>query len=128
MSLTYTVTVSNSASSAASAVSLGGAFPAQLDASHATWTCLGGTGATCTASGTGALSDSGVVIPANGSVVWKVTAPVLADAVGGDVVYTMTVTSAADPNPANNTASDDDILVLFRTGHEVGDDGATIAN
>ena len=126
--LTYTVTVSNPSSTAISGVGISSVLPAQLNISQANWVCLGGSGAACTASGTGALSDSGVVVPAVGSVSYLVTAPVLPDAAGGDVVYTVTVTSAGDPNPANNTASDDDILVLFRSGFDPGNDGGSVHN
>ncbi|GAA0716667.1 hypothetical protein GCM10009105_23280 [Dokdonella soli] len=124
--LTYTVTVSNPTLNPISSASISSVFPAQLNINQANWTCLGGPGATCTASGTGALSDSGIVVPAAGSVSWLVTAPVLPNAVGSDVVYTVNVSSAGDPNPANNTASDDDILVLFRSGFDPGNDGGNI--
>lgn len=121
--LTYAVILSNPTSSAVSGIGIGSVFPAQLNVNQANWKCLGGPGVTCTASGTGALSDSGVAVPANGSVTWLVTAPVLPNASGGNVLFTVTATSAGDPNTANNTASDDDVLVLFRSGFDPGNDG-----
>jgi len=124
MSLTYTIVVANSGTTAASGVSISNAFPAGLDISQATWTCAGGAGVVCTASGTGALTDSGVTVPASGSVTYTLIAPVLDNAAGGSIVNAVTLTAAGDPDPSNNTASDEDFLVIFRGGFEAGDDGA----
>ena len=123
MTLTYTVTLTNSASSAVSGVSVSNALPPDLDAGSATWVCNGGAGAVCTANGTGALTDSGVVVPANGSVSYALTIPVQQNAAAPAVLNQVTVTGPA----GSHNASDTDTLVILRAGFEVGDDGATAA-
>jgi uncharacterized repeat protein (TIGR01451 family) len=123
MTLEYEITITNAAASAASGISVSNALPAGLDASAATWVCHGGTGATCTASGTGALSDSGVVVPASGSVSYTLTVPVREDAAGTTVDNAVTVNGSA----GSHTAHDIDTLVIFRGGFENGEDGAKIA-
>src|SRR6185295_14956037 len=63
-SLTYTITASNSGPSDASGSTVADTFPADLTC---TWTCVGAGGGTCTASGSGDISDT-VNLPAGGSV------------------------------------------------------------
>jgi uncharacterized repeat protein (TIGR01451 family) len=118
--LTYTVTLTNSGASAVSGVGVSQAFPAALDVSTATWTCNAG-GGTCTASGTGALSDSGVTVPASGSVVYTLTANVLTSTPAATIDNQVTVTSGS----GSHSADDVDTIVLFRAGFENGDDGAS---
>jgi uncharacterized repeat protein (TIGR01451 family) len=120
MSLSYTVTISNPGSSAVGDVSISNAFPPELDINAATWTCSGGGGAVCTPNGSGALTDSGVTVPASGSVVYTLTAPVRANASSGQVANQVTVTG---PSGSHN-ATDQDTLVILRAGFESGDDGA----
>ena len=120
MTLSYEITLTNAGSSPVTGVSVSNAFPAQLDVSAATWVCHGGAGVTCTASGTGALSDTGVVIPASGSVSYTLTAPVRADATTNEVNNQVSVTGPSGTHSAN----DIDVLVIFRGGFENGDDGA----
>ncbi|MEP7042034.1 MAG: hypothetical protein ABI843_03165 [Dokdonella sp.] len=125
MTLDYTVSVHNAGPTAANDISVANAFPPQLDITQATWVCLGGdAGVSCTPSGSGALSDSAVVVPAQASVSWMLTAPVLTDSADGSVENTVSLTSATDPDPTHHSASDLDWLVLLRTGFELGDDGA----
>ncbi|HEY0229619.1 MAG TPA: hypothetical protein VGC55_00085 [Dokdonella sp.] len=125
MTLDYTISVHNAGPSTANDVSVANAFPPQLDIAQAQWVCLGGdAGVSCTPSGSGALADSGVVVPAQASVSWMLTAPVLADSPDGSVDNVVSLSSASDPDPTHHTASDLDWLVLLRTGFEVGDDGA----
>lgn len=120
MPLSYTVTVTTDGGDT-SGISLGSALPAQLDATSAAWTCNGGPpGTVCAPSGSGALNDSGITIPAGASVTWTVNASVLAGATGDSIAHAITVNG--DGNPAS--ATDTDVLVLFRTGMENGDDGA----
>ncbi|GAA0717424.1 choice-of-anchor Q domain-containing protein [Dokdonella soli] len=115
MLLNYTVTVTNSGGDAAG-VTLANTVPAQLDAVNTTWICdSGGGGATCSATGTGALADSGVVIPAGRSLTWQVTAPVRVDAVGATVDYSVSASRAG----SSVSATDSDILVIFRDGFDV---------
>jgi len=123
MTLNYEITITNATASAASGISVSNALPAGLDASAATWVCHGGAGATCTASGTGALSDTGVVVPASGSVSYTLTVPVRDDAAGTTIDNAVTVNGSA----GSHTAHDIDTLVIFRAGFENGEDGALVA-
>ena len=120
MTLNYEVTITNGGSSPVTGVSISNAFPPELDLGTATWVCHGGAGTTCTPSGTGALSDSGVVVPASGSVSYTLTATVRSDAVSSQVNNQVTVTGPSGSHSANDL----DALVIFRAGFEVGDDGA----
>jgi hypothetical protein len=120
MPLSYTVTVTNNAGDT-SGISLSSALPAQLDATTAAWICNGGPpGTVCAASGSGALNDSGITIPAGASVTWTVNASVLPGATGDSIAHSITVNGGGNPASATDT----DALVLFRAGMETGDDGA----
>jgi len=120
--LIYTIVISNATAAPASPITVSNAFPPELDISTATWTCNGGSGATCTASGTGALSDSGVVVPAHGNVTYTLTATVLADSTSSQVDNQVSVSGPG----GNHTADDVDTLVIFRAGFELGDNGGNV--
>ncbi|HKE47577.1 MAG TPA: hypothetical protein VKB52_05905, partial [Rhodanobacteraceae bacterium] len=119
MTLDYEITLTNAGTSPASGVSISNAFPAELDVGAATWVCHGGAGATCTASGTGALTDSGVVVPASGTLSYTLTAPVRTDTSSGSANNQVTVNGPSGSHSAN----DQDALVIMRAGFETGDDG-----
>jgi len=119
--LTYTLTITNPGSSAVSGISVAQGFPAELDISTATWTCNAG-GGTCTASGTGALSDTGVSVTAGGTVTYTLTATVLDNSPSSQVDNAVTVTSILSAHQVD----DIDNLVIFRGGFENGDDGGNI--
>jgi hypothetical protein len=115
MLLNYIITVSNDGSGDATGVNLANVSPPQLDASATTWTCQGaGGGATCTANGSGALNDTNVRVPIGRTLTWIVTSPVRLDASGGAVSYTVNATGGATAS-----ASDQDTLVIMRTGMDV---------
>ncbi len=120
--LIYSIVISNSTTAPASPISVSNAFPPELDISTATWTCAGGSGATCTASGTGALSDSGVVVPAHGNVTYTLTATVLANSASSQVDNQVSVTGPG----GSHSADDVDTLVIFRAGFELGDNGGNV--
>lgn len=85
-------------------------------ASDATWTCSGTGGGTCTASGTGNISDS-VNLPSGATVTYVVDITVVASP-SGDLVNTAAVAeplSIADPVPGNNSATDSDVLIVEDT-------------
>ena len=106
-SVTYTITASNAGPSAVTGATVADTFPASLTA---TWTCVGAAGGTCAASGSGNLNDSTVNLPVGASVNYTVSAAV-SPATTGTLSNTATVSSAiADPNPANNSATDTDTL------------------
>lgn len=114
MTMNYVVTLTNDGTGDATGVSISNVSP-QLDASRTTWSCVGaGEGATCTAAGSGALSDSGIALPVGRSVAWLVTAPIRADATGDTLDYTVDASGAGTAN-----ATDSDVLVLLRTGMDV---------
>nr|WP_306673704.1 Ig-like domain repeat protein [Tahibacter caeni] len=105
-SVTYTVTASNPSAVAATGATVADTFPAALTC---TWTCVGAGGGTCTASGSGNISDT-VNLPAGGSATYTATCAISAAATG-TLSNTATVTIAGDPNAANNSATDTDTLI-----------------
>lgn len=115
MSMSYTVTLTNDGTGDATGLSIANVSPPQIDASLTNWSCIGaGGGATCTASGSGALNDSGVALPVGRSLTWLVLAPVRPDATGDMLDYTVDVSGAGTAS-----ATDSDVLVLLRTGMDV---------
>lgn len=106
---TYTIVATNAGPSAVDDAVVTDTLPATLGS--ATWTCTGAGGGTCTASGTGSIADTGVVLPASGTVTYKLKATNVST--GKDIVNTATVRSAkaTDPKPANDTATDTDTYV-----------------
>jgi uncharacterized repeat protein (TIGR01451 family) len=116
--LNYLLKISNTGATSASDIGISETFSPDIDAANVQWICIGGdTGASCTASGTGPLSDSNVVIPASRSLTWLISAPVFSDAPDASVDNTINVTSLADANAPYNV-TDSDILVLFRDGFD----------
>jgi uncharacterized repeat protein (TIGR01451 family) len=106
-STTYTITASNAGPDAAPVVTVADTFPAPLTC---TWTCVGAGGGTCTAAGSGNINDTTVNLPSGGSVTYTATCAIAASATGS-LANTATVSSStADPNPANNSATDTDTL------------------
>ncbi|MDC8015550.1 pre-peptidase C-terminal domain-containing protein [Tahibacter soli] len=107
-SVTYTITASNAGLSNAPGSTIADTFPASLTC---TWTCVGAGGGTCTAAGSGNISDT-ANLPAGGSVTYTATCAVSA-AASGTLSNTATVAAPAgvtDPTPGNNSATDTDTL------------------
>ena len=106
-SVTYTITASNAGPSNASAATVADTFPAALTC---TWTCVGAGGGTCTASGSGNISDT-VNLPAGASTTYTASCTISSAAVGSlSNTATVSSSSVADSNPANNSATDTDTL------------------
>jgi uncharacterized repeat protein (TIGR01451 family) len=106
-SVTYTITASNAGPSNATGATVADTLPAIL--TGITWTCVGAGGGTCTASGSGNISDT-VNLPAGGSVTYTVSAT-LSPSASGTLANTATVAppgGVTDPNPGNNSATDSD--------------------
>lgn len=105
-STTYTITSSNAGPDAVTGATVADTFPASLTC---TWTCVGAGGGTCTASGSGNISDT-VNLPAGGSVTHTASCTINASATG-TLSNTATVSSSVtDPSPGNNSATDTDTL------------------
>jgi uncharacterized repeat protein (TIGR01451 family) len=107
-SVTYTISATNNGPSAAVGSTVADTFPATLACS---WTCVGASGGTCTASGSGNINDT-VNLPASGSVTYTASCTISASATGS-LSNMATVTApggVTDPNSANNSATDTDTL------------------
>ncbi|HVR98130.1 MAG TPA: hypothetical protein VMW27_16045, partial [Thermoanaerobaculia bacterium] len=107
-SVTYTITASNAGPSNAPGSTIADTFPASLTC---TWTCVGASGGTCTAAGSGNVNDT-VNLPAGGSVTYTASCTISAAATG-TLANTATVAAPAgvtDPAPGDNSATDSDTL------------------
>ncbi len=106
-SVTYTITASNAGPSNTTGT-VADTFPGIL--SGCSTTCVGAGGGTCSAGPTAGNINDRVTLPAGGSVSYTSTCSVSAAATGS-LANTATVSSTAtDPNPANNSATDTDTL------------------
>jgi hypothetical protein len=108
----YTIVASNPLGPAAA---IGARVTSDFSANLAniTWSCAGAGGASCTGSGAGNIADA-VNLPPGSYVTYRVNAQVIGSA-NGNLVSSVTVNSPsgiADPNPANNQATDIDQLVV----------------
>jgi uncharacterized repeat protein (TIGR01451 family) len=124
-SVTYTITASNAGPSNATGATVADTFPASLTC---TWTCVGASGGTCTASGSGNLNDT-VNLPSGGSVTYTASCTVSASATG-TLSNTATVAAPAgvtDPTPGNNSATDSDTLAASADLSITKTDGVTTA-
>lgn len=108
-SVTYTITASNAGPDAVTGATVADTFPAACTSMN--WTCVGAGGGTCTAGGSGNISDS-VNLPSGGSVTYTATCAVSSGA-SGSLANTATVTApggTTDPTPGNNSATDTDTI------------------
>jgi uncharacterized repeat protein (TIGR01451 family) len=125
-SVTYTITATNSSGpSGAPGSNVTDAFPAALTC---TWTCVGASGGTCTASGSGNINDA-VNLPKTGSVTYTASCNISTTATGTLVNTATVATSAAvtDSTPGNNTATDTDTLTPQANLGITNTDGVTSA-
>ncbi len=107
--LSYTIVVSNAGPSAATGATVFDTVPSSL--TGAAWTCAAGIGASCTASGSGNISDT-VNIPAGRNVTYTVSGTV-AGAATTNILNSASVIAPAgiaDSDLTNNSASDTDTL------------------
>ncbi|MCB1643327.1 MAG: DUF11 domain-containing protein, partial [Xanthomonadales bacterium] len=126
-SVTWTIIASNAAgpSNAVGAL-VSDSFPAFC--TTVSWTCVGAGGGTCTASGSGNISEL-VDLPVGGTVTFSATCAIDLAATG-TLDNTVTIAGAAgstDPVAANNSASDSDTLTPQADLAVTKDDGVTSA-
>jgi uncharacterized repeat protein (TIGR01451 family) len=115
----YLLQISNTGPDTATDINVSETLSSDFFAPAVHWSCFGGDGgASCAASGTGALSDSNVVIPASRSLTWLISVPINTDAPNDTADNAITVSSAFDPD-APHTVTDSDVLVIFRDGFDV---------
>ena len=106
---TYTIVASNAGPSAALGNTVTDTFPAACSA--VSWTCVGAGGGTCSAAGSGSISDT-VDLPAGGSATYTASCDI-DPAATGTLSNTATITpspSVIDPDSGNNNATDNDTL------------------
>ena len=110
--ITYTVTVSNSGPSTATAATVADTLPASLTSgSVVSAVTAGGAAITTTNHASGNVNDT-VTLPSGGSIVYTVTANISPTA-AGSLANTATITAPpglTDPTPANNTVTDSEPL------------------
>lgn len=103
--ISYSATVLNQ-SSIINVPSTTFSYTLGAELSTVTWTCAASGGATCPASGSGAISHN-IVLPAGGSVSYTINAVILAGTAPGTSVQTTATANViapySDPNTANNT-------------------------
>jgi mucin-19 len=108
-SLVYKIQVQNAGPSDATGASVFDTMPSSL--SNVTWSCTPGTGASCTANGSGNISDT-VTIPAGSDVTYAVSATV-SSSTSTDIVNSASVVapvSMIDSDTSNNSTTDIDAL------------------
>ncbi|HOB67524.1 hypothetical protein [Ottowia sp.] len=93
-SVTYKVTVTNTGVVPVNNVAVSDPVPAGIVATQS-WSCAGTNGATCAASGTGAINESSVSLPVGGVVTYTITATA-ANTLPAQVTNTVTVTPPPD--------------------------------
>lgn len=107
-SVTYTITASNAGTVGNASATVADAFPAALTC---TSTCVGSGGGTCAAGPIAGNINDAVNLPAGGSVTYT-SSCVISPSATGSLSNTATVSGGtpADPNPADNSATDLDTL------------------
>jgi uncharacterized repeat protein (TIGR01451 family) len=104
---TYTIIVANAGPATANPVSVVDTFPAACTSISYTSSAAGGATGN-TAAGAGNINDT-LNLPASSSVTYLATCTLDLNA-SGQLINTATVSSATDPTPANNNATDTDDL------------------
>jgi uncharacterized repeat protein (TIGR01451 family) len=116
--LTYIISVSNLGPNATTAT-VADSFNANL--TNVSWSCAASSGSSCTGAGTGNINQT-VSLAAGGSMNFTVSAT-LSGSASGSLVNTATVTNigTADPNAANNSATDTDSISSSTPNKHIGD-------
>jgi uncharacterized repeat protein (TIGR01451 family) len=109
--VTYAITVGNAGPSAVTGATVTDTVPAILQG--AAWTCSASPGSSCSPTGSGSINDTINLLVA-GTATYTLTGTV-DSAATGTLVNTATVAappSTIDPDPANNSATDTDIILI----------------
>jgi uncharacterized repeat protein (TIGR01451 family) len=124
----YLLKISNAGPDDATDIAIDETLSSAFEAGATEWSCIGGDGgASCTASGTGPLVDSGIVIPVSRSLTWLVSVPISFDTDEDTADNTFDVTTSFDPN-SPYVVTDSDTIVIFRDGFDVAfADGSDLA-
>ncbi|HSX59143.1 MAG TPA: hypothetical protein VLF18_02980, partial [Tahibacter sp.] len=114
--LTYVITVTNTGPSPAAAT-VTDALPAQL--SGGTWTCVPSAGASCAGGSGNTLTDT-ATLPSGSQAAYQYSATVMATGANDLIVNTASValSSGSDPVSANNSATDTNVVSIFRDGFD----------
>jgi uncharacterized repeat protein (TIGR01451 family) len=106
-SSTYTITVGNLGPSAITGATVSDTFPAECTAP--TWTCSTSGGATCPASGSGAIAAT-VDLPVSAMATFTATCAIGSGVAAGTVISNTATAAvpagASDPDTSNNSATD----------------------
>jgi uncharacterized repeat protein (TIGR01451 family) len=109
--LSYTIVAGNEGPNAVTGATVTDSVPPGLTA--VTWTCVGANGGACATGGAGNINDT-VNLPIGGTVTYTLMGTVGANPSHLRNTATVSVSSGmADPNPSNNSATDDDTLLCF---------------
>ena len=123
-SVTYTIVGSNAGPDDVFGATVTDTFPSEL---ACTWTCAASAGSSCTAMGSGNISDA-VNLLETGTVTYTATCTISGAATPGTLANTATITSpAVDPNPADNSATDSNALWPVADLAITKTDGVTMA-
>jgi len=121
---TYTIVATNNGPAPASGATVTDNVPASL--TGPTWTCVESPGATCTPGPVAGNINDTVNLPVGATVTYTLTGTVSANPTGLTNTATVTVPSGmTDSNPANNSATDDDILICVAQVFVVADGRVT---
>lgn len=109
--ITYTITAGNSGPRPVAGAKMTDSVPP--DITNVSWSCVGTGGATCAGTGSGSINDT-VGLPVGGTLTYTLSGVVSASA-ASLVTNTATVLvppglGVGDPYPANNSATDSDLL------------------
>ena len=117
--LDYLIEVTNANGSETATANVTDTLPPELDGG--TWVCTATGGATC-ASGTGNTLNDAVQLPAGGKAAYLYSARVLSAGTDDRIANTVTaaLVNGTDPTPADNAATDTDIVVIFEDGFDGG--------
>lgn len=106
---TYTIMARNAGFTPTGAERVRDTFPAAC--SSVAWTCVGASGGSCPASGTGNIDTTAINLPVGARVTFTAQCAISPSA-SGDLVNTATISSSrTDLTPTNNTATDSDPII-----------------